>query len=410
MSAENEFDPRILQNEKERLSELPYIRRSVIGDEPGVLLSDKIEQLCTASQRLISPFDRDSLRPAGYDLRVGLNYAIGKKRNTLNLGEKLTIGPYQVAVIQTLETLNLPEFLIGRWNIRVKLAYKGLLWVGGAQVDPGFRGQLSCPIYNLSTEPVELECGERLAMIDFVTTTKFVDEASIPFQWWNDKKLVFPQYRTDLCSGVESRLLEIQDRVEKEHIEVEKQLKDHSEDLHRDLVNTQIRIDTRIDTFLTLVFTVVAVLFAGLGIVATKGTDESSFVSSPVWVAAVALYFALKPYAIAWSESRRGTISSSETAKQAAPERQWLRTLKPKFAEVFAASIIVVGSVAFNIFGAHLSARRIANQGREIHNLQQELDREKYDFDLQIKSLNERSEAHNRNQNQERESTKSKRK
>jgi hypothetical protein len=68
------------------------------------------------------------LRPAGYDLRVGSNYAIAGELHTLNEGGSLTIKPYQVAVIQTLETLNLPDFLIGRWNIRVKFAYKGLLW------------------------------------------------------------------------------------------------------------------------------------------------------------------------------------------------------------------------------------------------------------------------------------------
>lgn len=83
------------------------------------------------------------------------------------------IPSYQVAIVQIRETLNLPKFLIGRWNIRVKRAYEGLLWVGGAQVDPGFRGHLCCPIYNLSNKEVRLEFGDTLAMIDFVVTTPF---------------------------------------------------------------------------------------------------------------------------------------------------------------------------------------------------------------------------------------------
>jgi len=73
MTAEKTFDPRILLEEKERLSELPYIKRDDVECEQGVLLSDKIEQYCSANFKLIHPFDPKSLRPAGYDLRVGFN-------------------------------------------------------------------------------------------------------------------------------------------------------------------------------------------------------------------------------------------------------------------------------------------------------------------------------------------------
>jgi hypothetical protein len=55
-------------------------------------------------------------------------------------------------------------------------------------------------------------------------------------------------------------------------------------------------IGSRIDTFITLIFTVVAVLFAGLGIVATAPETEQSIVNLPVWVAAVALWFALRAF------------------------------------------------------------------------------------------------------------------
>jgi len=139
---------RLLLKEKQRLAELPYFDADGADPDHGVLLSDRIEHYCGREFQLISPFEKEYLRPAGYDLRVGDNYSQGGQHYTLNDGGFLTIEPYQVAIIQTLETLNLPGFLIGRWNIRVKLAYQGLLWVGGAQVDPGFRGRLSCPIYN----------------------------------------------------------------------------------------------------------------------------------------------------------------------------------------------------------------------------------------------------------------------
>src|SRR5437016_14025482 len=44
----------------------------------GVLLSDAIEQ-CVTSFGLITPFNKDNLKPASYKLTVGDQYAIGGK-------------------------------------------------------------------------------------------------------------------------------------------------------------------------------------------------------------------------------------------------------------------------------------------------------------------------------------------
>ena len=100
------FDPQDLFQERMRLSELPYSQDSAPHQDHGVLRSDRIVHYCE-TLRLIDPFKPACLRPAGYDLRVGDRYAIGGKRRPLRPGDVLTIGPYQVAIIQTLETLNL---------------------------------------------------------------------------------------------------------------------------------------------------------------------------------------------------------------------------------------------------------------------------------------------------------------
>jgi len=352
---------RLLLKEKQRLAELPYFDADGADPDHGVLLSDRIEHYCGREFQLISPFEKEYLRPAGYDLRVGDNYSQGGQHYTLNDGGFLTIEPYQVAIIQTLETLNLPGFLIGRWNIRVKLAYQGLLWVGGAQVDPGFRGRLSCPIYNLSTKSVTLKHGEELAMIDFVATTP-VTNRSRPFQWWDKKKLVFQQYRTELQSGVWLRLKEIDTKVDQGEQRTARQLDGEKKRFEG--------IQSRIDTFVTLTFTVVAVLFAGLGIIATKGSDDPSFVSSPVWVAAVALYFALRPYAIAFNRNRedRSQINQTREANaklQDTSTEKWYVPLLPRPLEIMIASIIVLSSLSFHIWDAHVSAKEV-RQAKEL--------------------------------------------
>lgn len=140
-------------------------------NEHGVLLSNRIKDY--AYKGMICPFDKDKLKAAGYRLSIGDEYYLGGDRFRLRCdGDTMEIAPYEVAVIKTKEYINMPWFLIGRWNIRVSHAYDGLLWVGAAQVDPGYEGHLSCPIYNLSNKTVRLKRGDNIALIDFVKTTK----------------------------------------------------------------------------------------------------------------------------------------------------------------------------------------------------------------------------------------------
>ena len=111
------------------------------------------------------------------------------------------VKPFEVVVLQTAETICMPRYLIGRWNIKVTLAYKGLLWVGGPQVDPGWVGHLFCPIYNLSDHEVTIRCGDEIAVIDFVKTTPF-DKASVGESEhdrypWPPKRVILEDYGID---------------------------------------------------------------------------------------------------------------------------------------------------------------------------------------------------------------------
>ena len=159
------------EDEKKRLDGFPDVQKDPRPHKTGVLLSDEIE-LHVAEGRLIDPFVKNNLKPAGYELTVGDQAMKGGKFIRLDgVDSDVRIPPFEVVVVKTAETINLPRFLIARWNIRVKWAYEGLLWVGGPQVDPGYVGNLFCPLYNLSNETVKLKKGEAIALIDFVKTT-----------------------------------------------------------------------------------------------------------------------------------------------------------------------------------------------------------------------------------------------
>ena len=88
---EHAVDPRLITEEKERLSWYPYFQRDANHTKDGVLLSNWIEYYCGRNFKMIEPFAKDCLRPAGYNLRVGANYAVGGGSFALHYGESFTI-------------------------------------------------------------------------------------------------------------------------------------------------------------------------------------------------------------------------------------------------------------------------------------------------------------------------------
>lgn len=152
----------------------------------AVLLKNEIEYYASLAPPLIEPFDSENLKAASYMLSLGSECRVGgETRHLSEQSPKLVIKPHDLAVVSTYERINIPGFLIGRWNLRVSSAYEGIVWVGGPQVDPGYNGRLYCPLYNFSKQTVELEFKKPLFTIDFVRTTRFVERKST---LWKRKK------------------------------------------------------------------------------------------------------------------------------------------------------------------------------------------------------------------------------
>jgi deoxycytidine triphosphate deaminase len=120
---------------------------------------------------MIEPFDPKRLRAASYQLTLGKEVHIGGKQAFLEELKPLVLEKHQVAVVSTAETIRIPRFLIARWSLRVTDIYRGLLWTGGPQVDPGWAGQLFCPVYNLGEQDIELRAGQPFFTMDFTRTT-----------------------------------------------------------------------------------------------------------------------------------------------------------------------------------------------------------------------------------------------
>jgi deoxycytidine triphosphate deaminase len=245
-------------------------------DVRGILLSDQITRFAM-DQQLITPFNPENLKPAGYELTVGDEYFLSGE--FLPLVDRITIPPFEVAVIKTGEILRLPRYMIARWNIRVRHAYSGLLWVGGPQVDPGYVGHLFCPIYNLSDKPVTLNLGDALALMDFQKTT-FYDKNKTSD---NLVRYVFPPQRVILEDyGIDDLKSALFTRAGRKLDEFEETIRN---------------LESRFVTFTQISFAIFA-LVIGLLALSSKPTSEATLLSAS-WVGAVTVSMSVAAILIA---------------------------------------------------------------------------------------------------------------
>jgi deoxycytidine triphosphate deaminase len=246
---------------EEDLKNFPCVEKDDLNTT-GVLLSDEIKYYAQKYD-MIKPFnEKNGLKPSGYELHLGEEYALGGIRKKLSPEpgkDELIIPPFEVAVLSTDEIINLPRFIIARWNLRVKKVYEGLLWTGALQVDAGWVGRLYCPVYNLSSKPVVLKLRERIVLMDFVKTTPYTKEKC------GDNDYLRPPRRTTLEDynwGLESGL----------YTHAAKKLED---------------IEKRVNALtplLGIIFTCIAILFAICTIFASSADNLSKITDIPSYI------------------------------------------------------------------------------------------------------------------------------
>ena len=117
------------------------------------VLSDKeiLNALKTGELKL-EPSDLSAcLNPAGYDLRCS---------------KDVVLNPREYVLVATLETVELELNLVAFMHIRSSLAREGIIG-SFAVIDPGFRGQLTLQLTNISDKEIKFNKGERIVQIVF---------------------------------------------------------------------------------------------------------------------------------------------------------------------------------------------------------------------------------------------------
>jgi dCTP deaminase len=116
------------------------------------VLSDKeIREYLKIGEIKLEPFEPSCLNPAGYDLRSFKRVVIDAKHYEL---------------IATFETVELGLNVTAYMYIRSSLAREGVIG-SFAVVDPGFRGQLTLNLHNVSKKSIIIGEGERIVQIVF---------------------------------------------------------------------------------------------------------------------------------------------------------------------------------------------------------------------------------------------------
>jgi deoxycytidine triphosphate deaminase len=277
----------------------PCLEEDPIGTH-GVLTSDEITYFAT-QHGMIDPFDAQRLKPAGYELALGSNYAKGGKRGQL-LSEpgrdELEIPPFEVVIISTKETINLPRFLIARWNLRVEWVYQGLLWSGALQVDPGWDANLFCPIYNLSNEAVTLKLNQPIVLMDFVKTTPFKKGVTKEYRRPPKREALSDyhyEWKSALFTEARERLAVLDSKV---HSMEEKSTEKFKE------------FSSKFDWFIGIVFTIIGLVIAAVSIL--YASADAVTTASPKWLFISPLLAFVAIVISLWSlRARKADTSSS---------------------------------------------------------------------------------------------------
>ena len=177
----------------------------------GILTDKEIEEYGIISS---SQLKKDNLKIASYDMTVGdrhfiyegsgdwtavyigdvsnldaENKMIADERLKLRLpargGQNLIIPPFGSAIVQLDEDVDLYTvvekkglLVAGRFDLKLKAIYKGLISQQATQVEPLYKGKLYCFLHNLGSQEVVLKAKSAIATIEFYVAGDVIPESN----------------------------------------------------------------------------------------------------------------------------------------------------------------------------------------------------------------------------------------
>jgi dCTP deaminase len=159
-----------------------------------MVLSDKsIREELASGRIVIEPIDVADIQPSSVDLRLGEDFQVFRnslypyidpareqaglmERVLASVEEPFVLHPGEFALGTTVESIELPDDIVGRLEGKSSLGRLGLLIHSTAgYVDPGWRGRLTLELSNVANLPIVLTPGMRIGQISFSRMTTPVE-------------------------------------------------------------------------------------------------------------------------------------------------------------------------------------------------------------------------------------------
>ena len=157
-----------------------------------MILSDRtILKMLEEKTLVIDPVTKEQIQPASVDIRLGRTFSVVDdtpssvitleneiKYKTITTDTYL-IMPGQFVLATTMEYFELPDNLTAFVEGRSSIGRLGICVQNAGWVDPGFEGEITLELYNMSNHPIELISGARVAQLVFAQMDQ---EAENPYK------------------------------------------------------------------------------------------------------------------------------------------------------------------------------------------------------------------------------------
>lgn len=117
----------------------------------------------------IVPYKGDPKEQVSVDLTVGVLYQKSGDPDWLHVDEAISVHPGTCIIIQTAESIRMPNNAFGLLATKGGIGAKGIV-TANTKLDPLFDGNLNIPVFNVGPRKVELRKGEAFCSISFWKT------------------------------------------------------------------------------------------------------------------------------------------------------------------------------------------------------------------------------------------------
>lgn len=139
-----------------------------------MILSDaSIYGALQQSDLVISPLEENQIQPASVDLRLDKTLLSINDVETDIFDEAYLLQPGEFVLGSTLEYVEIPADLVGIIDGRSSIGRLGVMvHVTAGYIDPGYCGNITLEIYNVSDEVFELKYGDSICQLVLSTLTQ----------------------------------------------------------------------------------------------------------------------------------------------------------------------------------------------------------------------------------------------